>query len=99
MGGFAGLILALTGPVMRRAMLFLGAMVLTVVGVDAAVAALILLLKNSWSGLPAAVLQLCSLAKLDTGLGIIIGAHLAKIQLWIKLRGAQVIFKHGSSGV
>lgn len=71
------------GPLLVRALAYVGISILTVTGVDAVCAALQSSAQNSWGGMPSAVLGLASLAGVPQALGIIFGAFNARLTLWL----------------
>lgn len=73
---------AAVGPLAIRILLALGISAITFVGVDVAVAALVNRVVSSYAGLPVATLQLCSLAGVGQGLGVVLGAVNARLALW-----------------
>lgn len=91
--GWGAWLIALAGPLATRALFYLGFAALAMSGITAAVDLLIAQLDASWAGLPSAVLSLASLAHVPQGLGLIVGAHLARIALWVKINGTKLIFQ------
>ena len=73
---------AAVGPLAIRILLALGISAVTFVGVDLVVQALVGRVVSSYSGLPAATLQLVSLAGVGQGLGVVLGAVNARLALW-----------------
>jgi hypothetical protein len=79
MGAF---LLTIVGPLALRALLALGIGTLTFTGVDTAFGGLVTMVINNFGGLPAAVLQLISLASIPTSIGIVLGAFTSRIAIW-----------------
>jgi len=80
---WAAWLLGLAGPVVVRALTYLGITLLTITGVQEAVQGLISMAQTSYAGMPSAVLGLCYLAGIPTALGIVWGAFNARLALWI----------------
>lgn len=91
--GWGSWLLAIVGPLATRALVFLGFSVLAMSGLQAVVGLLTAQLDAAWSGLPSAVLSLVSLARVPEGLGLVVGAHLARIALWVKINGTRLVFQ------
>lgn len=93
----AQFLLSLVGPLVSRALVYLGIGLATVTGLDAITDAMISAMQGYWNGLPGAVLQLASLAKVPEGLGIVVGAQVAKVLLWVKIKATRFAYKGASS--
>lgn len=91
--GWGTWLLALVGPLAQRALVYLGFVALSMSGVTAAVDLLVAQLDAAWQGLPASVLSLVSLAHVPQGLGLVVGAHLARIALWAQINGTRLVYK------
>lgn len=81
------------GPLAVRALVALGFASVSFAGVTVAFDALVTHAQTQWSSLPAAVIQLASLAGIPSALGLIFGAGLARITLWSVANGSKLIFK------
>lgn len=86
------LLMQLVGPLVIRALLTIGFTAITFTGVQAAVNAVISQAQSSWSSLPAAVLQLASLAGVPEGIGLICGAFVARVTLWAVAQSVKLVF-------
>lgn len=78
----ASWLLALVTPILGRLMVALGASLVTYIGVTEGIRTLIDHAKTAYSGLPSAVLGLAGLAGVNEGLGLILGALVARAALW-----------------
>ncbi len=76
-------LLGAVGPLVARALTYIGISVLTITGVETAFGALQSAAQSSWGGLPVAVLGLASLAGVPEALGIIFGCFNARLALWL----------------
>lgn len=81
MSGLGSFLLALSGPIARQVLVALGIGVVSYVGVDAAVGALLNQAKASWSAMPAGVAQYVALSGANTGLSLIAGGILGRVSL------------------
>lgn len=86
-------LLAAVGPLAVRALTVLGFSAVTFTGVSAAVTGLIGQAQTSFSALPAAVLALASIAGVPQALGLICGAYVARVTLWVGASAVKMIFK------
>lgn len=75
----AAFLMSIASPIVIRVLTQLGIGIVSYVGVEAAVNGLISLAHNSWSGLPAVVLQFMAIAGVNTALGIIAGGVTARL--------------------
>jgi hypothetical protein len=78
---FAALLVALTGPVVIRAMIALGLGVITYVGFSALVSTVTGYVQSSYASLPLAALQLLALGGWNTAIGILLGAFATRVAL------------------
>lgn len=90
---WASFILTLVGPIAVKLLAFFGIALTTITGVDLAFQTLQTYATSNWSGLPASVLQLASLAGVPTALGIIFGAFNARLVLWSLMSAKRFLFK------
>lgn len=81
------------GPLAIRALVAIGFASVTFAGVKTGFDALVSTAQSNWSALPAAVLQLASLAGVPQALGLVLGAMSARIALWSAANGTKLIFK------
>lgn len=63
----------------------------TFTGIQALVNGLISMAQTNWSAMPAAVLQLASLSGVPESLGMICGAYVARVGLWVALNGTKFV--------
>lgn len=75
----AAFLMSIASPIVIRVLTHLGIGIVSYIGVEAAVNGLISLAQNSWSGLPAVVLQFMAIAGVNTALGIIAGGVTARL--------------------
>lgn len=85
-------LLAAAGPLALRVLATVGAVVVSVAGVDAGVQALIARAQSGYASMPPDVLQLASLAGVPEGLGLIMGAVAGRAALWAALSAARLAF-------
>lgn len=83
MGGLAGLLVGLAAPIAVRVITALGMGLVTFTGVTAAFQGLIGYAQTNWSAMPSSVLALSSIAGIPEGLGIIAGAMVARVGMWV----------------
>ena len=83
MGTLATLLMGLAGPLVLRALVVLGIGTMTFTGVTVALQGLIDMATNNWSSLPADLLGLASIAGIPQCLGIIAGAYVARVGMWV----------------
>ena len=79
-------LVALAGPVVKKAMVALGIGVVSYAAIATALAAAISAAKASWSGFPADALGLFELSGAGTAIGIICGAMTARVALQVVKR-------------
>lgn len=84
--------MSLAGPLVLRAIAAIGFTSVTFVGVQAVVDQLIGYAQTSWSTVPAAMMQLASLAGLPEAAGLICGAFIARITLWSAANATKLLF-------
>lgn len=89
----AAFLLALVGPLALRVLSALGMGLIVFTGITELVQALISGAQTSYSGLPSAVLGLCSLAGVPAALGLVFGAYAARAALWVAASTAKLVFK------
>lgn len=93
MNTFAGLFLGLVGPMLSRALVYLGITAVTISGVNGLMAALLALTTDRLSGMPSAFLQLATLAGVPQALGMVWGAINARIAVWVALSSTKWVTK------
>jgi len=81
------------GPLAIRALTLIGFTAVTFTGVMELVNLLISQAQTSWSSLPAAVIAIGSLAGLPQCLGLIFGAFVARVTLWVGTSASRLLFK------
>lgn len=81
------------GPLVIKALLAIGIGTITFTGVTVALQGLIDIAVNNWAGVPAAVLQLASLAGIPQSIGIVCGAMVARTSMWVAVSATRWITK------
>jgi len=81
MGGVGAFLVALAGPLARKVLLSLGIGVVTMVGVDQALGAMLGAARAAWAGVPGDVAGLLNLAGCGTAMAMISGAITARVAL------------------
>lgn len=81
MSGIGTFLVGLATPIARQALISLGIGVVTSVGIDAAVSAMLGAAKAAWAGMPADVMAYVQLSGINTGLSIVAGAMTARLSL------------------
>jgi hypothetical protein len=81
------------GPLVLRALAALGVGVVTFAGVDTALTALISQAQSSWAGLSADVLGLAGVAGIPAALGVIAGAMVARVTIWVGVSATRWLVK------
>lgn len=89
MATLATLLMGLAGPLVLRALVVLGVGTMTFTGVTAAMQGLIDMATNNWSSLPSDLLALASIAGIPQCLGIIAGAYVARVGMWVAVAGTR----------
>jgi hypothetical protein len=92
MSTLAAWLAAMVSPLLVRAMLALGVSLVTYTGVTEGVRGLIDMAKTMYGGLPADILNLAGLAGVGEGLGIVLGALVARTALWVMSKSTQWVF-------
>lgn len=90
---WAAWLLSLAGPLVVKALAYIGITAVTITGVQAAFDGLLGQMQSSMGGMPSAVAQLAGLAGFPTGIGIVWGAFNARLTLWITLASTRWITK------
>lgn len=86
-------ILSALGPLIIRGIIAAGFGILTFGGVMALFNQLVSMAQSSWSSLPAATIQLATLAGVPQALGIIMGAYAARFGIWASMNAAKYVLK------
>lgn len=86
-------LLSIAGPIVVKALTYLGLTLVTYQGVDVVFDTLKNHALSSWSALPVAVLQLASLAGVGQALGIVFGAFAARLAVWSAGNMKRLIWK------
>jgi hypothetical protein len=81
------------GPLAIRVLMAIGFATVTFTGVTVAMNNLIEFAQTNWSSLPATVLQLASIAGIPLALGMVFGAGMARVTLWMVANSTKLIFK------
>lgn len=90
---WAAWLLSIAGPVLVRALAYIGIAAVTITGVQEAFDALLSSLQGSMAGMPSAVAQIAGLAGFPTAIGIVWGAFNARLTLWITLASTRWVTK------
>lgn len=91
MSGFFGLLMAAAGPLVLRVLTLLGIGTMTFTGVTSALQGLIDMATSNWTSLPSDILALSSIAGIPQALGIIAGAYVAKVGMWVAISATRWI--------
>jgi len=83
MSAFGTFLVAITGPVVKKAMVALGFGIASYAAVGAALTAVLSQAKNAWGGLGGDALQLIQLAGINTAASILAGALVARVSLQV----------------
>lgn len=83
------MLMGLIGPLVGRALLYLGITAVTLTGVQTAFGALLSSMQAGYGGLPPAVLALAGLAGMPDALGLIWGAFNARLAIWVTLNSTR----------
>lgn len=86
---FASMLLGLVGPLLSKALLYLGITAVTLSGVQTVFNALLSQMQAGYGSLPPTVLNLAGLAGMPDALGLIWGAFNARLALWITLNSTR----------
>jgi len=86
-------LLAAVGPLAIRALTLIGFTAVTFTGVMELVNLLISQAQSSWSSLPVVMLSLASLAGVPQCLGLLFGAFVARVTLWVGSSASRLLFK------
>lgn len=92
MSTLASLLMGLAGPIAMRVLMAIGFTAMTFAGVQALVGQLVSYAQTSWSAMPATLLSLASLAGAPEGLGMICGAYVARVTMWVAASSTRLIF-------
>lgn len=93
MTGLAALLMGLVGPMVLRALTTLGLGLITFTGVAAALDGLIQQAVSNYQSIPADILGLAGLAGVPQAVGIICGAMVARVGLWVASSATKWITK------
>lgn len=85
-------LISMVGPIIVKVLAFIGITLTTIAGVDVVFGQLQGYATSNWAGMPAAVIQLCSLAGVPEGLGIIFGAFNARLAMWSFVAAKRFLF-------
>jgi len=86
MSAFGTFLVAITAPVVKRAMVALGFGIVSYAAVGAALTAVLSSAKTAWSGLGGDALALIQLAGVNTAASILAGALVARVTLQVLKR-------------
>lgn len=89
----AAFLIAMVGPLLVRGVIALAFTIVTFTGVTELVAGMVSLAQTSWSAMPVAVLQLCTLSGIPEVLGLIFGAYSARVAMWVALGASRYVAK------
>jgi len=87
----ASFLLTMVGPMVLRILTILGIGTMTFTGVTVALQSLIDMATTNWSSLPSDVLALASIAAIPQCLGIIAGAFVARVGMWVAVSATRWI--------
>lgn len=93
MSTIAAFLMGMVGPMVLRALLTLGIGLMTFTGVAAALQGLIDIAVNNWASLGADILGLCGLAGIPQAIGIVCGAMVARVGIWVTASATKWITK------
>lgn len=88
----AAWLLSMVGPLALRVLSAVGIGLVTYTGASSGMDALINLAVSSWSGVPADVLQLASLAGIPQAIGMICGAFSTRVATWVAVQAKRVVW-------
>lgn len=91
MGGLAGFLMGLIGPLARQALVALGIGLITYVGVDTAVTGALSAAKGYMGQVPADIAALCARGGLFTAMSVIAGGITARVSMMILKRMGRVV--------
>ena len=83
MATLAAFLMGMAGPMVLRALTILGIGTVTFTGVTVALQSLIDMATTNWSSLPSDILALASIAAIPQCLGIVAGAFVARVGMWV----------------
>lgn len=83
MGSLSAILMTMAGPLVLRILTILGVGTMTFTGVTVALQGLIDMATTNWSSLPSDILALASIAGIPQCLGIIAGAYVARVGMWV----------------
>lgn len=89
----AAWLLSLVAPFAIRALVALGFVSVSFVGVSNLANQLIQLAQQNWSALPTVALQMASLSGIPQALGMIFGAYAARLAVWATINGTRYLLK------
>jgi len=90
MGGLAGFLMALIGPLVRQALVAIGIGLITFVGLDTAVTSALSAAKSTLGQLPAAAMAICARGGMFTAMSIIAGGITARMSMMVLKRLGRV---------
>lgn len=93
MTGIAAWLMSMIVPILGRIMVALGVSLVTYTGITEGVRMLIDYSKGAYQGLPSTIAGLAGLAGVGEGLGLILGAIVARVALWTLTQSTQWVFK------
>lgn len=91
MGSLSAILMTMAGPVVLRILTILGLGTMTFTGVTVALQGLIDMATTNWSSLPSDILALASIAGIPQCLGIIAGAYVARVGMWVAVSATRWI--------
>lgn len=84
-------LVAAVGPLVIRAIVAIGFTAVTFIGVTELVNTLVQDAQTTWSGMPVAVLQVCTITGIPTCLGMIFAAYTSRVALWVSISGTKFV--------
>lgn len=91
MGGLAGFLMALIGPLARQALISLGIGLITFVGVDTAVTGALSAAKGYMGQVPADIAAILARAGMFTAMSVIAGGITARLSMLVLKRMGRVV--------
>jgi hypothetical protein len=93
MSTIAAFLMGMVGPMVLRALMMLGVGLMTFTGVAAALQGLIDIAVNNWASVGADILALGGLAGIPQAAGIVCGAMVARVGIWVTASATKWITK------
>lgn len=88
---WATMLMTLAGPMVLRALTVLGLGTITFTGVTVALQGLIDIAVNNYASIPSDVLGLAGVAGIPQAIGIICGAMVARVGMWVAVSATRFV--------